>query len=60
MKCPNCLHRPIEVSLHSEGMVSSETPIMECPQCSHVWTSHFGGVVKVMKQGYEPENDLAA
>jgi ribosomal protein S27E len=60
MKCPNCEHRQIEVSLHSGGMVSNETPIKECPECGHVWICGTGGVVKVIKQGYEPVNDLAA
>jgi predicted RNA-binding Zn-ribbon protein involved in translation (DUF1610 family) len=60
MKCPNCGNRQIEVSLHSGGMVSNETPIKECPECTHVWIRDHRGVVKVLKQGYDPVNDLAA
>jgi len=60
MKCPNCENRQIEVSLHSGGMVSNETPIKECPECTHIWTCDSGGIVKVIKQGYEPVCDLAA
>jgi hypothetical protein len=60
MKCPNCENRQIEVSLHSGGMVSNETPIKECPECCHVWTCDSEGIVKVIKKGYEPIIDLAA
>ena len=60
MKCPNCENRQIEVSLHSGGMVSNETPIKECTECTHVWTCDSEGIVRVIKQGYEPACDLAA
>ena len=60
MKCPNCENRRIEVNMHSGGMVSNDTPIKECPECSHVWTCDFIGVVKVITQGHKPVLDLAA
>jgi uncharacterized Zn finger protein len=60
VKCPNCKNRKIEVSLHSAGMVSNDTPIKECPECGHVWTCDSRRVVKVIQQGYEHVYDLAA
>jgi hypothetical protein len=60
MKCPNCENRQIEVSLHSGGMVSNETPIKECPECHHVWTCDTDGVIKNIFQGCGRGFDLAA
>jgi hypothetical protein len=60
MKCPNCGSRKIELSLHSDGLVSEETPVKECPECSHVWTCDSERTIRVIKQGFEPDLDLAA
>ena len=51
MKCPNCNNRTLEINLHSEGMVSTETPAKECPECGHIWTCNSGRAVRIIKQG---------
>jgi Zn ribbon nucleic-acid-binding protein len=51
MKCPNCNNRILEISLHSEGMVSTETPAKECSKCGHIWTCDSESAVRVIKHG---------
>ena len=51
MKCPNCKNRNIDISLHSDGFVSPQTPVKECPTCGQVWTCNSDGQKRVIKYG---------
>lgn len=54
MKCPVCEERDkVELSTHSEGYTSKETPVKECGHCGSIWTAK-DGEVDIISRGTKP------